>query len=156
MTEMIDVQLTINGEAVSASVPEDLKLMGFLRDWLHLTGTKNGCASGHCGVCTVILDGKATRACLVKMSRANGKTIETIEGLAKNGKLHPIQHMFIIHGAVQCGFCTPGMIMASKALLDVNPRPTEEEIKNISPRGGICAAVPAMSTSSRRSKPPVR
>ena len=135
MTDKIDIQLTINGEEISASVPEDLMLMGFLRDWLHLTGAKNGCASGHCGVCTVIMDGKATRACLIKMNRANGKTIETIEGLARNGKLHPIQHMFVTQGAVQCGYCTPGMILAAKALLDVNPHPSEEEIKTYLTKG---------------------
>ena len=129
MSEMIDVQLKVNNEPVQAQVPHDMNLMDFLRDFQGLTGTKNGCSSGHCGSCSVILDGKLRRACLVRMSKVNGGQVETIEALAQNGNLHPLQYTFVEQGAVQCGFCTPGMIMASKVLLDANPEPTREEIK---------------------------
>jgi CO/xanthine dehydrogenase Mo-binding subunit/aerobic-type carbon monoxide dehydrogenase small subunit (CoxS/CutS family) len=129
MTDLLNLQLTVNGESVQALVPPDINLMHFLRDWLGLTGTKNGCNSGHCGACTVIVNGKARRACLVKLSKVNGAEITTIEGLAKDGQLHPLQVAFIEQGALQCGYCTPGMIMTAKALLDINPHPTAEEIK---------------------------
>ncbi len=129
MTDTIEVKLIVNGEEAVSRVPADLNLMRYLREWLGLTGTKDGCSSGHCGACTVIYNGKATRSCLIKMSRANGATVETIEGLAKNGQLHPIQYSFIEKGAVQCGFCTPGMIMSAKALLAANPKPSVDEIK---------------------------
>ncbi len=128
--EMINVQMTVNGQEVRAVVPSDLTLMKFLREWLGLTGTKDGCAKGHCGSCTVIMNGKATRSCLVKISRADGAKIETIEGLSVNDdELHPLQYTFIKNNAVQCGFCTPGMILTSKALLDANPNPSDEDIK---------------------------
>jgi aldehyde oxidoreductase len=130
MSDVIDVRFTVNNLEVSAQVSPDLTLMGFLRDWLNLTGTKNGCATGHCGACTVIMDGKTTRACLVKMKRINESTkVFTVESLAQGGKLHPIQKAFIENGAVQCGFCTPGMLMSAKVLLDANLHPTDEEIK---------------------------
>ena len=127
--EHITVQLTVNEEQLKVNVPPDMNLMTFLRREMGLTGTKNGCGSGHCGSCTVIIDGKARRACLVKMARVNRAQIETIEGLSRDGVLHPLQQAFIETGAVQCGFCTPGMIMTGKALLDENPDPTSEEIK---------------------------
>ncbi|GAB4541328.1 MAG: molybdopterin-dependent oxidoreductase [Anaerolineae bacterium] len=130
MAEEIQVQLTVNGQDVRAQVRADLSLMRFLRDYLGLTGTKDGCSTGHCGACTVILDGKATRSCLVRMSKADGARVETIEGLARNGHLHAIQQAFIEHGAVQCGFCTPGMIMTARALLEANPHPSPDEIKS--------------------------
>ncbi len=130
MTDTIDVQLNVNGQDVRAQVPADLSLMRFLRDQLRLTGAKDGCSSGHCGACTVILNGRATRSCLVRMSKVNGARVETIEGLTRDGQLHPIQQAFIEHGAVQCGFCTPGMIMSAKALLDANPHPSPDEIKS--------------------------
>jgi len=129
LTEKINLQLIVNGHEVNAVVTPDISLMHFLREELNLTGTKNGCDSGHCGACSVIVDGKVKRACLVKISRLNGASIQTIEGLAQNGDMHPIQSAFIEHGAVQCGFCTPGMIMTTKALLDANPHPTRLEIK---------------------------
>jgi CO/xanthine dehydrogenase Mo-binding subunit/aerobic-type carbon monoxide dehydrogenase small subunit (CoxS/CutS family) len=128
-SEYINVRLTINGEECRTQVPSEMSLLHFLRELLAMTGTKDGCHSGHCGTCTVILNGKATRSCIVKMAKVDGAKVETIEGLAQNGKLHPIQQIFIERGAVQCGFCTPGMIMATKALLDSNPHPTREEIK---------------------------
>ena len=109
---------------------QEMSLLKFLRDYLGLLGAKNGCNQGHCGTCTVIVDGKAKRACLMKLLKLDGVCIETIENLNKDGKLHPIQEAFIQEGAVQCGFCTPGMVMAAKALLDVNLNPTDEDIKD--------------------------
>ena len=131
MPDTIPVEFTLNGQPVRAQVPPEMSLLRFLRDELHLIGTKNGCSTGHCGACTVILNGKAVRSCLVRMSapRMAGARVETIEGLASDGKLHPLQAAFIEHGAIQCGFCTPGILMAAKALLDENPQPTEAEIK---------------------------
>ena len=128
MAEMIDVVLTVNEQTVQAKVSPKLTLLRFLRDYLGLTGTKNGCSKGHCGACTVVLDGKATRACLVRMEKAQGVRVETIENLARDGVLHPIQQAFVEYGGLQCGFCTPGMILAAKALLDQNPSPTRDEI----------------------------
>ena len=131
MPETVTVEFTLNGQIVRAQVPPGMTLLRFLRDELHLTGAKDGCSSGHCGACTVTLNGKATRSCLVKMGspRMAGARLETIEGLAPDGKLHPLQAAFIERGAIQCGFCTPGTLMAAKALLDENPQPTETEIK---------------------------
>lgn len=127
--DMIQINLTVNGEVLQLEVPKDLNLMHFLRDYLSLTGTKNGCAKGHCGACTVLVDGAAKRACLVKLAKIQGSTIITIEGLAQNGILHPLQYTFIKYGAMQCGFCTPGTIMTAVSLLNENPTPGEEEIK---------------------------
>lgn len=124
------VTFAINGEKHHVTVEDRLTLLQFLRERLGLVGAKNGCGKGHCGACTVIVDGKAKRACLLKAADLDGATIQTIEGLGQNGELHPLQKAFIYEGAIQCGFCTPGMIMAAKALLDQNPNPTEEEIKN--------------------------
>jgi len=139
MSELIDVQLSVNNELLQVQVPPDMNLMKFLRDYLGLTGTKNGCDSGHCGACSVIMDGRVRRACLVKMSKADGAQVETIENLAQDGRLHPLQYTFVEQGAVQCGYCTPGMIMTSKALLDVNPSPTVEEIKTaFSKNNNLC------------------
>jgi len=126
----VTVRLIVNGQPVELEVPAGLTLLDLLRDYLGLTGAKNGCDhQGHCGACTVVMDGKAVRACLVRVARANGKSVETIEGLAAAGQLHPIQQAFIMQGAIQCGFCTPGLIMATKALLDANPQPSESEIR---------------------------
>jgi selenium-dependent xanthine dehydrogenase len=124
------IEFVVNGRAVEASdVDPKTTLLSYLRDVLHLTGAKNGCGQGHCGACTVIVNGKAQRACLLRMGRIAGARIETIEGLAWNGQLHPVQEAFVEEGAIQCGFCTPGMVMATKALLDANPDPTDDEIK---------------------------
>jgi len=124
------ISLYVNGSLYQVEIGPKTTLLEVLRDELHLTGTKNGCGQGHCGACTVIVDGRAMRSCITKASRADGAHVETIEGLAQDGMLHPLQKAFIEHGAVQCGFCTPGMIMAAKALLDANPQPTDEEIKD--------------------------
>ena len=135
----ITVEFTVNGQAIRTTVPDNMTLLRFLRDELRLTGAKDGCSSGHCGTCTVIMNAKNTRACLVKMSRVNGATIETIEGLRRNGQLHPIQQAFIQAGAVQCGFCTTGVIMSVKSLLDRNPEPTLEEVKtHLTKNNNIC------------------
>ncbi len=123
------VCLNVNGQTVTAEVPADLSLLRFLREELRLTGAKDGCSSGHCGACTVIVNGKAQRACLLKMGKLHGASVETIEGLAQDGVLHALQEAFIAHGAVQCGFCTPGMIMSAQALLKRNPTPSQAEIR---------------------------
>ncbi|RGU94607.1 (2Fe-2S)-binding protein [Clostridium sp. AF15-17LB] len=126
---MEQVDLNINGLVREVSVEKNWTLLKTLRDGLRFTGTKCGCETGDCGACMVIIDGKAVRSCLVKAVNLSGKAIETIEGLAAGEDLHPIQQAFIDGGAVQCGFCTPGMIMSAKALLDVNQSPTEAEIR---------------------------
>ncbi len=122
------VKLTINGKEYRVEALPDLTLMRYLRDELKLVGAKNGCSKGHCGTCTVIIDDKAKRSCVVKIAKLDGAQVETIENLSKNGNPHPLQQAFIETGAIQCGFCTPGMIMAAKALLDSNLQPSEEEI----------------------------
>ena len=140
------IHLNVNGQEIETQVDPEMSLLTFLRDELGLTGAKNGCAEGTCGACTVIVDGEAKRACLLKMKRVNGCNIETIEGLAQSDSmrqldkspnlkspnpqfLHPLQYTMVREGAIQCGFCTPGMVMAGKALLDENPDPLEDEIK---------------------------
>ena len=122
------VEFIVNGKQVIADPDEGVTLLDFLRDKLHLMGAKNGCGTGHCGACTVIIDGKARRSCQVRLKHMERKEVATIEGLASNGQLHPIQSAFVRTGAIQCGFCTPGLIMATKALLDQNPDPDIEEI----------------------------
>ena len=131
------INLTINNEKYEVAVQPNQTLVEMLRDELGLTGTKQGCGVGDCGSCTVIMDGKPINSCLVLGVETSGKEIVTIEGLAKNGKLHPLQESFIEHGAIQCGYCTPGMIMAAKALLDENPCPRELEVKEAI-AGNIC------------------
>ncbi len=126
---MESIVLNINGKQLPVNVEQNWTLMFVLREVLDLTGVKCGCATGDCGACKVILDGKAVNSCLVKATAAVGKTIETVEGLAKPGGLHPIQQAFIDAGAVQCGYCTPGMVLSAKALLDQTPNPTKEEVK---------------------------
>lgn len=128
----------LNGDTVNVEVDAQWTLLYLLREVLELTGTKEGCGYGECGACTVIIDGQAVNSCLYPVMEAEGKTVTTIEGLAsKDGRLHPIQTAFINDGAVQCGFCTPGMIMSAKALLDTKEKPTEEEIKD-AVAGNLC------------------
>ena len=124
-----NIDLTVNGESYSVFVEPYWTLLDVLRREIGLTGTKKGCDTGDCGACTVIIDGKAVDSCLVLAVAAQGKSITTIEGLAQDGKLHPLQEAFIQHGAIQCGYCTPGTILAAKAFLDDNPHPTEEEVR---------------------------
>jgi carbon-monoxide dehydrogenase small subunit len=131
------ITFTINHELVSLAVEPHWTLLRVIRDELRLTGTKEGCGEGDCGTCTVLVDGKAVNSCLILAVDADGKTITTIEGLAHGGELHPLQKAFIETGAVQCGFCTPGMILSAKALLDGNPHPSEEEIRSAI-SGNLC------------------
>jgi carbon-monoxide dehydrogenase small subunit len=131
------VALRINREEYELFIYPHRTLADVLRDELHLTGTKQSCSEGACGTCTVLLDGSPVRSCLLLAADVEGKEITTIEGLAENGGLHPIQEAFVEHYAIQCGFCTPGMILTAKALLDKNPHPTEEEIRSAI-SGNIC------------------
>jgi aerobic-type carbon monoxide dehydrogenase small subunit (CoxS/CutS family) len=129
--------LRLNGEEVSVLVRPDALLLDVLRDELGLMGTKEACGQGECGACTVLLDGEPVASCLVPALKAQGREVLTVEGLATGGELHPLQKAFIEHGAVQCGYCTPGMLMSAKALLGRNPHPTEEEIKEAI-SGNLC------------------
>jgi carbon-monoxide dehydrogenase small subunit len=131
------ISLTINGERRELAVEGYRTLLDTLRNEAGLTGTKKGCDVGDCGACTVILDGKPVCSCLVLAAEADGAAVQTIEGLGKNGKLHALQESFVRCGGAQCGFCTPGMIMMAKALLDANPSPSEEEIR-FAIAGNIC------------------
>jgi len=123
------VEFVVNGKKVSLGVRQDERLVDVLRNQLGLKGTKAGCREGECGTCSVILNGKVVPSCLVPVMKADGGTITTVEGLEEDGKLHPLQKAFIEKGAVQCGFCTPGMLLSAKNLLDQNPDPTAEEIR---------------------------
>jgi len=125
----VPVKATINGEPVEFLAGTRQSLLDALRDELRLTGTKEGCGSGDCGACSVIVDGRLTCACLVLAPEAQGRSIETIEGMAQGGVMHPLQRQFLEHAALQCGFCTPGLLVAAKALLDRNPNPSESEIR---------------------------
>ena len=123
------LKFELNGAWVSLSVPPDELLLNTLRDRLGLTGTKQGCEIGECGACTVLLDGKPVCSCLLLAASVNGRRVLTIEGLrGADGKLHPVQEAFVDSGAIQCGFCTPGMILSVKALIDENPNPTREDV----------------------------
>jgi carbon-monoxide dehydrogenase small subunit len=123
------ITLTVNGAKYEVAVEPRQSLLQVLREVLGLTGTKEGCSEGECGACTVFLDGQTVDSCLIFGLEADGREILTIEGLAKGDQLHPVQKAFAEYGAVQCGFCTPGMILAAKALLDNNPHPTEADIR---------------------------
>jgi len=124
-----EIQFTLNGKTHALSIPPWRTLLEVIREDLQLTGTKEGCGEGECGSCTVIMDGQSVNSCLVLAAEADGQEITTIEGLALYGNLHPIQEGFVEQTGMQCGFCTPGMIMSAKFLLDRNPDPSEEEIR---------------------------
>ncbi|MGI5999125.1 MAG: (2Fe-2S)-binding protein [Lutispora sp.] len=124
-----NISFTVNGEKVHMEVEPNKTLLRMLREDLNLTGAKEGCGAGECGSCTVIVDGKAVNSCMMLAVEADGKDILTVEGLAKNGILDPLQQSFIDNAALQCGYCTPGMLMSAKALLMRNPNPSEDEIK---------------------------
>ena len=125
----IHVSTTINGEPAEFLAEAQESLLDALRNTLNLTGSKEGCGSGDCGACSVLLDGRLVCSCLMLAAEAGGHSITTIEGIATGDKLHPVQQKFLEHAALQCGFCTPGFIVATKALLDANPDPTETEIR---------------------------
>ena len=131
------VQLKVNGELRSAIVAPETTLLGLLRDHLGLTGAKLGCDVGDCGTCTVIVDGVSVNSCLMLAGKANGRDVTTIEGLANADELHPLQQAFESRGALQCGFCGPGMLMSAKNLLDRNPQPSVDEIKDAL-SGNLC------------------
>jgi carbon-monoxide dehydrogenase small subunit len=135
--EMRKIKFILNGKQYELKVKPWQTLLELIREGLNLTGTKEGCGQGECGSCTVIMGGKTVNSCLVPAIEADGQEIITIEGLADNDKLHPIQEAFVTHSGMQCGFCTPGMIMSAKALLDNNPDPTQAEIRE-SISGNFC------------------
>jgi carbon-monoxide dehydrogenase small subunit len=130
MKSKVIVATTINGEDAEFLCEPRQSLLEVLRDNLGLTGAKEGCNNGNCGACNVLLDGVLVNACLVLGVEAEGRTIETVEGLAAGGQLHPLQQKFLEHAALQCGICTPGFLLAAKALLDQNPDPTEAEVRH--------------------------
>jgi len=133
----MELNFTVNDIKRKLTIDPSMTLIEILRKELKLTGTKEGCGKGECGSCTVIMNGKTVNACLVIGSQLEGAEITTIEGLAKEGQLHPVQEAFIDAGAVQCGFCIPGMVISAKALLDENPEPSEEEIR-VGISGNLC------------------
>ena len=132
-----EIKLKVNGEEHAINVEPNKTLLEVLRNNLGLTGTKYGCGTGDCGACTVIIDGKPKCSCITLAISVDGKNIQTIEGLYRNGKLHPIQEEFVNQAAIQCGFCTPGFVMITKALLDENPNPTASYIRHYV-KGNIC------------------
>ncbi|WP_054938050.1 (2Fe-2S)-binding protein [Moorella stamsii] len=133
----VAIELEINGDKKQVIVEETELLVDVLREKLGLTGTKKACGEGECGACTVLLDGEPVNSCLVLAVQVDGRKITTIEGIGKPGQLHPIQEAFINEGAIQCGYCTPGMILSAKALLDNNPEPTEAEVRRAL-SGNLC------------------
>ncbi len=130
MKQLLPISLNVNGDSYDIAIPPWRTLLEVLRENLGLTGTKKSCLEGQCGACTVLLDGKPVNSCLLLAVEAQGKEITTIEGLARDGVLHPLQKAFVEHGAIQCGFCSPGMALAAKALLDRNPNPSEDEVRH--------------------------
>jgi carbon-monoxide dehydrogenase small subunit len=132
-----ELRITVNGDEHHLLVDVRRTLLEVIRDEIGLTGTKNGCGAGECGACTVLLDGKPVNSCLVLAHEADGQEVVTIEGLSDGTTLHPIQEAFVEEGAIQCGYCTPGMVMSTKALLDRNPDPTHDEILQ-GLRGNLC------------------
>ena len=155
MTETI--QFTLNDKPASLSVDGERTLLWVLRTDLGLTGAKYGCGEGLCGSCTVLVDGEAVQSCQTPMRTLKGSKVRTIEGLAKNGKLHPLQKAFIKHDALQCGFCTPGMILKAHSLLSTNPQPTREEIvgemdENLCRCGAHVRIVQAIQTAAQEMK----
>lgn len=123
------IALNVNGEYQQVDIPSQMTLLQMLRDKLALTGTKNGCNAGECGACTVLLNGEPVNSCMILAVECEGASIVTVEGLAKNGVLDPVQETIMEHGGVQCGFCTPGILISARALIDRNPEPTADEIR---------------------------
>jgi len=155
----LKIQARINGNWMERETRPDRMLLDFLREDLGLTGTKKGCEEGECGACTIIMNGKAMLACLIPVSKADGADILTVEGIAEEGRLHPLQEAFWEEGAVQCGYCTPGMLLSAKALLDQNPVPKVQEVKeaisgNLCRCTGYSKIIRAVVTASRKMKGP--
>jgi carbon-monoxide dehydrogenase small subunit len=155
------LRLRVNGADHEVAAHPAERLLDVLRDRLGLTGAKEGCGTGQCGACTVLLDGRPVNSCLLFAADAVGRDITTIEGLASDGKPHPLQQAFVQHGAVQCGFCSPGMILAAKALLDRTPDPTEDEIRrglagNLCRCTGYRKIIQAVQSVARSSPRPTR
>jgi len=125
---LVPIAFRVNGQPVELEIHPWETALSVIRDRLNLTGAKEGCGIGECGACTVLVDGKAVNSCLMPAPKLDGREVETVEGLCRQDSLHPIQEAFLVRGAVQCGFCTPGMVMAAKALLDTNPQPSRTEI----------------------------
>ena len=155
----MNVEITVNGAKRRFDVEPNTLLLNLLRERMYLTGAKYGCGVGECGACTVLLDGEAILACLVLAVNADGRRVDTVEGLAAEGVLHPIQQAYLDEAAVQCGFCTPGFVMATKALLAENPDPDEDEIRDYL-RGNLCRCtgyvniVKAVQTAAERMRKP--
>lgn len=152
------MKITVNGQEYPITAKPWRTLLDVLRNDLGLTGTKEGCGTGSCGSCTVLIDGRAVNSCLILIGEVKGKAITTIEGLARGGKLHPLQQAFMDEGAVQCGFCTPGLILTAKALLDSNPKPSESQIRegiagNLCRCTGYDKIVRAIMTASQAEDP---
>ena len=135
--ELNTLTLTVNGQVQTLMVDDSKTLLELLREDLGLMGAREACDTGGCGACTVLVDGQPVYSCLVLALDCEGKSVLTIEGLAQEGRLHPLQQAFIDHGAIQCGFCTPGMVLTAKALLDANPTPSEQEVREAI-AGNIC------------------
>ena len=133
----MQIRLTVNGKPLEREVDAETRLLDLLREGLHLTGTKEGCGEGECGACTVLIDGRPVNSCLVLAPQADGADVLTIEGVADGDRLHPIQQAFVDAGGVQCGFCTPGFIMSTYALLRDTPNPTDDEIRSAL-EGNLC------------------
>ena len=136
--ELKELKLTVNGKPCELKVKANMLLVDLLRNELKLMGTKIGCLTSSCGACTVNIDGKAVRSCSVLALQASGHEVTTIEGVGDGDKLHPIQAAMVEHGAIECGFCTPGMVMSARALLNENPNPTREEVREAI-QGNLCA-----------------
>lgn len=152
--KMQNLSFILNGRSVTVEISQSMTLIEVLRDELKLTGTKEGCKSGDCGACTVLLDGDPVNSCLVPALKVEGRQIETIEGIGEPGNLHPIQQAFLDHGALQCGYCTPGMVLSVKALLDKKSRPSTREIReaisgNLCRCGSYVQIVEAVESVSR-------
>lgn len=156
---MARIALTLNGAAVESETPAHWTLLQLLRDGLSALGTKEGCGEGSCGACTVLVDGRLTRSCLALAVRAEGRDVLTVEGLAHEGKLDPVQEAFVRHGAIQCGFCTPGFVLTTRALLVEHPHASDEEIReflsgNFCRCGGYTLIMNAVRELVGRGAPP--
>jgi len=151
------ITITINGDVELVDVPSNMTLLQMLREKMGLTGTKNGCAAGECGACTVMLNGEPVNSCLVLAAECDGAEVVTIEGIAKDGKLDPVQEALIDEGGIQCGFCTPGVVMSSRALLNRNPDPSDDEIRdalvgNLCRCTGYLSIIKAVKTAAKKEK----